>query len=429
VSVLLGNGDGTFLPAQTYGAGGGPVAVGDFNGDGKLDLAVANGYSNTVSVLLGKGDGTFLPAVNYPAGNAPDSVAVGDFNGDGILDIAVANLGTYPSYSDGSVSMLLGKGDGTFLPAVSFAAGIRAIYVAVGDFNGDGIPDLAVANVGTYPSYSDGSVSILLGKGDGTLLPPVNYPTGTYSDSVAVGDFNGDGKQDLAVANYSSNLLYGGVSVLLGKGDGTFLPAQTFPAGTYSDSVAVGDFNGDGKQDLAVVNTYPLNTVSVLLGKGDGTFQAALKYAAGIFPESVAVGDFNGDGFPDLVTANLGTWPSYSDSSVSVLLGKGDGTFLPAQSYAAGAGRRSVAVGDFNGDGKLDLAVAGYGLYVDYYGNVHIIDETVRVLLGNGDGTFQPAQSFPAGKSPRSVAVGDFNGDGKQDLAVADNGVYIICSG
>jgi hypothetical protein len=409
VSVLLGKGDGTFLPTLTFPVGNNPlsVAVGDFNGDGHQDLAVANYYSNNVSVLLGQGDGTFQSAVNYAAGYIPNSVAVGDFNGDGFADLAVA--------SNSGVSVLPGQGDGTFLPAQSFYAGIYPSSVAVADFNGDGKPDLAVANYGFYGQGS--SVSVLLGKGDGTFQPPVYYPAGGESASVAVGDFKGDGKQDLAVANsYPSNT----VSVLLGKGDGTFQTAPSFPAGSSPRSVAVGDFNGDGIQDLAVANNTYSGTVSVLLGQGDGTFLPAQSFPAGSSPRSVAVGDFNGDGKLDLAVANQGTsFPYYDDSSVSILLGQGDGTFLPALSFSAGAGRRSVAVGDFNGDGKLDLVAAGYGLkyapisYIPY-------DEDVRVLLGNGDGTFQPAQSYPAGSVPWSVAVGDFNGDGKPDLAVAN---------
>jgi hypothetical protein len=408
VSILLGQGDGTFQTPVSYAAENNPqsVAVGDFNGDGKQDLAVANAYpGNSVSVLLGKGDGTFLPGQTFPAGGNPRYVAVGDFNGDGILDLAVAN------YQSANVSVLLGKGDGTFQAAVSYPAGSYPYSVAVGDFNGDGIPDLAVTN-GT----SNGSVSVLLGKGDGTFHAAVGYAAGYDPSSVAVGDFNGDGIPDLAVANWLSN----NVSVLLGKGDGTFLPAQTFPAGTHPWSMAVGDFNGDGKPDLAVANqgTFPAffdGSLSVLLGKGDGTFPAAPNFPAGSYPVSVAVGDFNGDGTPDLAVANEGS------NNVSVLLGKGDGTFQPAQSFPAGAGPRSVAVGDFNGDGLLDLAVAGFG-YDTYYHSSY--DETVRVLLGQGDGTFLPAQSYAAWSDPWSVAVGDFNGDGKLDLAVANSASY-----
>jgi hypothetical protein len=301
-------------------------------------------------VLLGQGDGTFLPAVNYPAGIHPTSVAVGDFNGDGKLDLAAANQGTFP-YTDGSVSILLGKGDGTLLPAQTLSAGAGPRSVAVGDFNGDGKLDLAVAGYGfeyhgNYPygywAPTDENVRVLLGQGDGSFLPAQTFPAGSGPSAVAVGDFNGDSKQDLAIAG-------GGVNVLLGQGDGTFLPALNFPVGYNPRSVAVGDFNGDGKQDLAVANsTYPNGTVSVLLGQGDGTFQSAVNYAAGSYPWSVVVADFNGDGKQDLAVAA---------PTVRVLLGNGDGTFQTTNiSYVAGASPTAVAVGDFNGDGFPDLA-------------------------------------------------------------------------
>jgi hypothetical protein len=346
-----------FLAPLPFDAGSLPVsvAVGDFNGDGIPDLAVANNtYPNgTVSVLLGKGDGTFLTAVTYAAGTYPRSVAVGDFNGDGIPDLAVANEGTSPSFSDSSVSILLGKGDGTFLPAVNYAAGAGRRSVAVGDFNGDGKLDLAVAGYGRTYNYpygwtpTDETVRVLLGNGDGTFQAPIKYDAGYLPTSVAVADFNGDGKLDLAVANYNYP---GTVSVLLGNGSGGFGAPTSYPVGANPHSVAVGDFNGDGIPDLAVANQFS-NNVSVLLGKGDGTFLPAQSFPAGFSPNSVAVGDFNGDGKLDLAVVVFG--------GVSVLLGKGDGTFLPAQSYATGSGfPSSVAVGDFNGDGAPDLAVA-----------------------------------------------------------------------
>jgi hypothetical protein len=303
------------------------VAVGDFNGDGRLDLAVANNYpdyqDNSVSVLLGNGDGTFQAAQNFAVGSAPSSVVVGDFNGDGLLDLAVAN-----DRSD-TVSVLLGNGDGTFQDARNFNAGSFPYCLAVGDFNGDGLLDLAVANSGANV------VTVWLGNGDGSFRSAGVVTSGRYPISVAVGDFNGDGRLDLAVADYGSYPdVQGRVSILLGNGDGTFQAAQNFPVGRVPSSVVVGDVNGDGVPDLVVTSGTELDevttsgTVRVLLGKGDGTFRAFpashVSYVAGDFVNSVAVGDFNGDGWLDAVTANV-TLPGTANASgdVSILLNDG----------------------------------------------------------------------------------------------------------
>jgi len=224
------------------------VAVGDFNGDGKLDLAVANQDANTVSILLGDGTGNFTTASSPATGSYPYSVAVGDFNGDGKLDLAVVNT------DSNTLSILLGDGTGNFTAASSPATGINPLSVAVGDFNGDGKLDLAVANEGSN------TVSILLGDGTGNFTAASSPATGSYPQSVAVGDFNGDGKLDLAVTNFSSNT----VTVLLGDGTGNFTTALSPATGNGPIGVAVGDFNGDGRLDLAVVNNYD-GTVSVLL--------------------------------------------------------------------------------------------------------------------------------------------------------------------
>ena len=245
-----------------------------------LDLAVANDGSDNISILLGNGNGTFVtPAVNFGAGNAPQSVAVGDFNNDTIQDLAVANF-----HSD-NVSILLGNGNGTFGNATNFGAGDGPNSVAVGDFNNDTIQDLAVSN-----QISD-NVSILLGNGDGTFGPAVNFGAGDLPLSVVVGDFNNDTILDLATANQNSD----NVSILLGNGDGTFGPAVNFGAGEGPQSVAVGDFNNDNIQDLAVTN-FGSNNVSILLGIGNGTFDPAVNFESGDRrPQSVAVGDFNND--------------------------------------------------------------------------------------------------------------------------------------
>ncbi len=325
-------------------------------------------------------------------------------------------------------------------------------FVAVADFDGDGKLDLAVPVYSIFTSLSD--MNILLGNGDGTFTAaPTFLLTGQNVNNAVVADFNGDGKPDLALslpdANEVQVLLGIGdgtftpmpavsatgvfvvatgdfngdgkadlvvvnpgpdtVTILLGIGDGTFTEKATIPFTGGPQSVAVGDFNRDGKADLAVVN-YSSNTVSVLLGNGDGTFtEAASSAETGIQPLSVAIGDFNGDGILDLAVTNQnGGAPGLG--SVTVLLGKGDGTFTPtAVSPMTGSNPESVAVADFNGDGKADLAIANAG------------SDTVTVLLGNGDGTFAAAMSPATGATPNYAAVGDFDGDGIPDLAVANN--------
>jgi serine/threonine protein kinase len=336
-------GVGIFGPAAHFDTGLEPrgVAVADFNRDGNLDLVVTNRLNHTVSVFLGNGDGSFQRAVHYLTSTGSMDVTVGDFNGDGNLDLVVANRDVTNDGVRGSVSVLLGNGDGTFQKAVNYPAGPHPTMVAVGDFNGDGKPDLAVAD-----GFHDGGVSVLLGKGDGTFRAAVFYPTGIHCGSVVAADVNGDGKLDLVARNGTSNT----VSVLLGKGNGTFLTAVHHPTGPATTGLAVGDFNGDGKLDLVVTNSG-VATVSVFLGNGDGTFGAGVDYATGKHPYSVAVADFDGDGTLDLAVTN------YEDTTISVLRGNGDGTFQPALVYHVGTSPYLVAVGDFNRDGRPDLAV------------------------------------------------------------------------
>ena len=263
VSILLGNGDGTFGAATNFAVGNGSfsVAAGDFNGDGKQDLAVPNQGNDNVSVLLGNGNGAFGAPTNFSVGDAPQSVAVGDFNGDGRLDLVVVNM-----FSD-NVSILLNTTafpvSGAFGLATNFAVGDRPRFVAVGDFNRDGKQDLAAAN-----SDID-NVSTILGNGNGTFGAATNFAVGDFPISIAVGDFNGDGRQDLAMANEIGDDL----TILFGDGNGNFRQAPNFPGqllavGDGPSSVAVGDFNGDGRQDLAVANRSGGN-LSILLGNGN----------------------------------------------------------------------------------------------------------------------------------------------------------------
>ena len=435
-----------FEMAATYDSGGGAVsvAVGDFKGDGKLDLVVANGSSDTVGILLGNGDGTFQAVVPYGSGGNATSVVVADVNGDGKLDLVVANEcgGSGDCYgSMGTVAVLLGNGDGTFQAAVTYSAGgLNATSVAVADVNGDGKPDLVVAICPNNSGFSCGNgasaaVSVLFGNGDGTFQAVVSYATGSQdANSVAVADVNGDGKPDIVVASACvSNPYYcepgaGVLSVLLGNGDGTFQAARIQDSGGLNPtSVAVADVNGDGKPDLIVANGYSTSGIGVLLGNGDGTFQAAVTYGSGGYEaNAVAVADVNGDGKPDLVVANCGgTSDGCNDgnnAAVGVLLGNGDGTFQAAMTYASGGIYGiSVAIKDVNGDGKPDLLVVNQ----DACGYASCLNGSVGVLLGNGDGTFRAAPIYGSGGSPTfSLAVGDVNGDGKPDLVMA-----VRCSG
>jgi len=280
--------------------------------------------------------------LSYDAGNNPQSVAIGDLNADGRPDLAVANY----DFGASTVSVLLGNGDGTFGSKTDFATGDNPVSVAIGDLNGDGRPDLAVANSG-FPATN--TVSVLLGNGDGTFGSNTDFGTGSEPSSVAIGDLNGDGRPDLAVAN--SGFLANTVSVLLGNGDGTFGSKTDFGTGGGSSSVAIGDLNGDGRPDLAVANES-FFTVSVLLGNGDGTFGSKTDFGTGASPKSVAIGDLNGDARPDLAVANDNA------NTVSVLLGNGDGTFGAKTDFGTGDGPQSVAIGYLNNDGWPDLAVA-----------------------------------------------------------------------
>ncbi len=354
-------------------------------------LAVAVGPSATSAAPP---EPSFSGPVNYPAGVTPQAVVVGDLNGDGYLDLAVAN-----AESD-SVSLLLGGGNGTFKPPASLSVGLgtepRAL--AVGDLNGDRYPDLVA--VGSVFEFNN--VAVLLGGAGGAFTGPTYFDSGEAPVSVAVGDFNRDGNNDLAVVN--ANFVT--VSVLLGVGDGTFSEPTDFDSGSGPFAVVVEDFNGDGNPDLAIANGG-VDTVSVLLGTGDGSFSAPTGFPAGIEPRALALGDFNGDGDPDLAVAN-DTGSSTSSNTVSVLLGGPGGSFTGPTMYPAGLTPLGVAVGDFNGDFNADLAVA----------NANSND--VSVLIGLRDGSFAAPTNYPAGAFPKAVAAGDFNGDGASDLALAN---------
>ncbi|HEX4786243.1 MAG TPA: Ig-like domain repeat protein [Candidatus Sulfotelmatobacter sp.] len=316
------------------------ATTGDFNNDGKIDLAVPNGSTSTVGILLGNGDGTFQSQVTYgtdPNGDAY-AIAVGDFNADGNPDLVVTNTGN----GIPTISILLGNGDGTFQPQVTYTVGHYPSAVVVGDFNGDGDVDLAITN------RDDNTISILLGNGDGTFQPQMTYAVGNAPVALAAIDLNGDGCVDLIAANRGDNTL----GVLLGNCDGTFQPQAIYAVGNAPVSLAAADFDGDGSIDLAATNSND-NTVSVLLGKGDGTFQPQTTEAVQGSPGPLAAADFNGDGKVDLAS------PNATADTLNILLGNGDGTFQTTVTFPAGTGPTALAVGDFNGDGLTDLATTG----------------------------------------------------------------------
>ncbi len=373
----------------------------------------------------------FLPAVAYDSGGTDvlqtnggifQNVAIADLTGNGQLDLVVSNLAGPNQSGNGVLGVLLGKGDGTFKAELSSGSGgYGASQVAIADVNGDGVPDVVVANTcASSSNCANGTVSVLLGKGNGTFRTPVTYSSGGQAAvSIAVADVNGDGKLDLLVANQSGESNGdGSVGVLLGNGNGTFQPVVTYDAGdSVTSSLAVADVNGDGKPDLVLANSGR-GTVTVLLGNGGGTFQAAVVYeSGGEIPVSVAVADVNGDGNPDIIVAN---WYS---GTLGVLLGNGNGSFQAAVTYSSGGSSPdSFVVADVNGDGKPDLVAANCGSSQNGYGCGET-NGVVSVLAGYGDGTFQPAVTFSSGEfNAISVAVADVNGDGKPDILVGNQG-------
>jgi len=306
VSILLGDGTGSFGSPADFAVGNGPqaLAIADLNGDTHPDLAVVNVVDNTVSILLGDGSGSFGSPSSFSVGNSPQSIATGDFNGDGHPDLAVANG------NDDTMSIRLGNGDGTFGTAADVPVGDNPLSVAVGNFNGDGHPDLAVAN------FSGNTVTVVFGNGDGTFGGAQTLSPGSGPETVAISDLNGDGNADLAVANFYDNT----VSIFLGSGAGTFAPRTDFSAGNAPAIVAAQDLNGDGHPDLAVADAYA-SSVAILLGDGTGSFGPPAGFSTGGSPNSLAVGDLNGDGKPDLAAAIPG------DNLVSILYGDGNGSF------------------------------------------------------------------------------------------------------
>jgi hypothetical protein len=456
VSILLGDGLGGFSRTPDLEVGLGPrsIAIADLDSDGAVDLAVANEFDRSVTILLGDGLGGFDRASDIEVGFAPYSVAAGDLDSDGAVDLAVANQ------LDNSVSVLLGNRRGDF--ARTDVGVSDPVSIAMGDYDGNGAVDLAVANqgdravsillsdgvggfslvpktgIGDYPrsvAVADfngdgatdvsvarmdaGIVTILLGDGLGALSPTLDLGLAGSPLSFAVADFNGDTLVDLAVNYIRGARLSDSVTVLLGDGRGDFARTTDIDLGEgqhpglyRGDSkVAEGDFNGDGAADLAVATT---DSVSILLGDGLGGLTPGADVELVFEPPSprvttaVVVGDFDDAGAPDLAVAS---YYRLSEQSVSILLGDGEGGFVQAHDVEVGARPVSLVVDDFDADGAHDLAVANDA------------DKSVSILLGDGLGGFSRTQSdIPIGNRPRSLSTDDYNGDGTRDLAAANDG-------
>jgi len=442
VALLRGNGDGSFDPPVLHTVGFGPATLvaADLDADGALDVATANLGDNSVSVLRGDGAGGFLPHVDYPAGFGPRAIDVADLDLDGRLDLALAIVGAQAG--GGSLGVLRGLGGASFGPLAEYQTGSLGPAVIAQDVDDDGWPDLvAPANsgrVGVYLNQKDGTLyvpetlaaasepvaiadadldhdshpdlvvanafaqtfSVFRGLGQGAFAPRVDFAAGGEPRELALGDLNNDGHLDIALANGGGTL-----ATRFGDGAGGFGPLKSYAAGP-PDALTIADFNGDGLRDVAAASSQA-NVVSILLGKGHGLLGNKTDIPAGPLPIDLVHGDFDGDGLLDLAVADQ-TSGSFGPGKLAFLRGHGDGTFSAPVLYNAGIEADSLAQGDFDHDGDLDLAVA---VNLDVFGSV-------AILLNNGNGTFAPQVLYPTGRLASDVIVGDFDRDHHPDLAV-----------
>lgn len=392
--MLRGLGAGSFAATQLAELPLSPEAlvVSDLNGDAVLDVAVAHQSGFDVGVWLGLGGGAFAEPQHHSVGVGARDLAGADLDGDGVQDLAVA------ASNSGEVAILIGLGDGDFEPAVPLVAGEGARSLALTDVDADGDLDVAVVN------GVSNTLSVIRGHGDGSFASVLEVTTHEDTQWLAVEDVDGDGALDLIAPRTITIAGPGVLDVRFGHGDGSFEPAQSFPAGPFHPaSVQVVDLNLDGNHDLVAANPSN-NTVCVLLGEGGRSFGAPQLTGFGFFDVAEALdhGDLDGDGVPDLVVvgAPVNMW---------VLLGAGDGSFEQAQGTpSGGSGPTAVRLGDLDRDGVLDVVV------------VHRNSDDVSVRLGLGDGSFGAPQLFAVGDTPFQIELGDVDGDLALDVIVAN---------
>jgi hypothetical protein len=421
VSVLLGNNDGTFAAPATFAVGDAPSALvaGNFGGSAAPDLAVANSGSDTVSILINNGSGSFGSATHHAVGDNPVALVAGDFDGDTRLDLATANDGTIAT----GLSVLHANASGGFDPPVSTLLAFDPLALTTGLLNADADLDLVVTGF----QNTTGKVAVLLGAAGSTFDAPSITDIGGRISSVALADLNADTFLDIVATNSSTNR----AQVLLGVGDGTFGMTTAFIVGSTPVGIVTGLFDASTNVDIAVINANS-NNFSVLLGNGNGTLGAASNttlflsrstVSVGNGPVDVQPGDFDGDGVLDLLTAND------EADNISFLKGRGNGTFDAATNTAlvTGASATDLTVADVNDDDKLDAVVSAF----TETGGARA--GQVEVFLGNGNGTFvAPSVVAIAGSgTPNQLIAGDVTGDGIPDLAVVDPQVnnFVILRG
>ncbi|CAF4931507.1 unnamed protein product [Rotaria socialis] len=409
ILILRGYGNGTFLNVTRYPTGNGSrpmsIILADINNDNHVDMIVSNHRTSCIGILLGRGNFTFDSIATYSIGSlaAPQSVAVGDFDNDSQLDIVVANYGA------NTVTVFLGYVKGNFTSQISYSTGVQSwpSCVIVGDFNRDNQLDIVTSN------YYKNNVGILLGYGNGSFSNVTTYYTGDGSSPqfIGAGDFNNDSILDIAVANSGNN----GFVVLFGVGDGSFLCGNFYRTGKASApwALAIGDFNGDNRLDVAVTNSA-LNSISIFLQNGKDIYAGVQSYSTGSRsqPFAVAVADLNSDGLLDIVVANYGT------DNIGIFLGRGSRIFNTLTTYSTGtfSGPSDIDIADLNNDNRLDIVVSNYRT------------DNVAILFGYGNGSFYNRVFYSTGNysQPNTAIICDFNNDKILDIAVANSGTSNI---